>query len=532
MESKHLELTGRLSTLRDSLNSGLEAQKEQHADAHRSMSEEIALQGRSHATFEERLKVLERCLEDSLERLKEHSQFNASVDSRLVTISDVQKHLGKLEAQLEQGHRSLSGTLDVLHGQVKGDKELRDVHHASTDERLQAIETFIGESGFKVTDHGTRLEVVEGKLLRQHAASTERLKELDDRFNSLEKELGVASEHGTGGVKIERDERVVPHPTMTARLEHLESRIGEATDKQEQHIKELAAANSKLNVVQGHVTAEQEARERYRVTFEERVDFIEKQMGDSTSRQDRHMEDLRAVQTRLDGVHSNAAATKDSHEKHRASVAQRLEFLEKQVGQSTNQYEQQTQDLKGVQTQAAADKALHQLHRATLDERLHTAETKLGDFSDRHEQAAQDLNSTRQQLEDQIKAVLTEHEVFRSLASADKELHEQHHSTVGDRLKNLEQHILKLEQETQDSVCKRLEELEASIGETSEKHGVHAEQVKLFHDKHASIQERIAFIEQQIGDSADRHSAIEAAHATLRDFHAEATGTRRSRQAP
>jgi len=160
MESKHLELTGRLSTLSDSLNSVLEAQKEQHADAHRSMSEEIALQGRSHATFEERLKVLERCLEDSMERLKEHSQFNASVDSRLVTISDVQKHLGKLEAQLEQGQRSLSGTLDVLHGQVKGDKELRDVHHASTDERLQAIETFIGESGFKVTDHGTRLEVV------------------------------------------------------------------------------------------------------------------------------------------------------------------------------------------------------------------------------------------------------------------------------------------------------------------------------------------------------------------------------------
>jgi len=208
---------------------------------------------------------------------------------------------------------------------------------------------------------------------------------------------------------------------------------------------------------------------------------------------------------------------KDAHSKHardledhHATVEERINYVEKLLGDSADKHAKELKALKAAHDRHASDlsdvKAGHAQH-ASLPERINYLEQLLGDSADKHAAELQALKEAH------AKFVAAHGKHAKDLEGL-KALH-AHHATMGERMAYLEKML-------GDSADKHYEELQA----LKAAHNKHADAMaKQGKDagaalaQHASVAERISYLEKLLGDSADKHAQELEALRTAHDMH-------------
>merc|ERR1719401_436658 len=141
-------------------------------------------------------------------------------------------------------------------------------------------------------------------------------------------------------------------------MSYLEKLLGDSADK---HTESMAAAHSQLEQLHGRLSAcekhgpvlselrkahanlssEKAALAKHHASTAERLDFLEKTLGDSA---DKHAAQLEALKTTI-GKHAEVVAkhakdmeTIKSAHAHHATLGERVDYLEKMMGDSADKH--------------------------------------------------------------------------------------------------------------------------------------------------------------------------------------------------
>ena len=182
------------------------------------------------------------------------------------------------------------------------------------------------------------------------------------------------------------------------------------------------------------------AKDQHHATMQQRVDYLEKMMGDSADKHAAHMkqlEELRRSHDDSQGRHANAVDKLDSlrqekdslHSRH-AGFEERLMNLERFMSESFDKHARELSEHRNAHGRNTSDtQALREKH-ASVEERLKFLEQTVGDSVERH---AQELMQAKLQLES-LHGKLSDEQGFR-------ESREQRHATLEERMRFLEHAI-------------------------------------------------------------------------------------------
>jgi len=326
-------------------------------------------------------------------------------------------------------------------------------------------------------------------------------------------------------VKCDRDARESHIQGVGERLDSLEQSAAESAERHEKHFKELEGASAKLREL---------ARERSSSTstialLQERLELLEKQSGNSVEGQARALDALEAKQkkmrTTLEEVQLSLKGEKEVRDSNQTSMMERLEYLERFVGESSDKHEKHFKDLetahnrlKEVQTLTASEKVTRDQHKTAMEERIFLIERQMGEASENHSKALESLEANLRKL----RCGLDE---LQSSFKGEKETRDSHHSTVGDRLDYLEKFV----SESSDKHDKHSKDLETMHGRLKEINGQMGGE-RLAREQHnAAVDGRLDTVEKRLSDSAEGLSkALETLDAnqkklrtSLNDIHSQ-----------
>lgn len=196
----------------------------------------------------------------------------------------------------------------------------------------------------------------------QHATVLLRIARLEE----LNRELAGQGGNSIGAVKAETSAYQQDHATVEQRLRFLEGQIGDS------------AENHMRRNIHVHVTGEDGCK-KYHATIEQRVDHMEKFMGYSTDMHTQVMKEVEANHAKIADFHGRIADFKHALDAHNAYMKERLEFIEKRIGGCANQYASEIEALKShnekllsaerssYQEFFASKEAASQQHRDRID---------------------------------------------------------------------------------------------------------------------------------------------------------------------
>jgi len=429
--------------------------KEHHGKFADILAEEKDARGAHHLSVQERLAFLENLLGESADKHDQH-------------LSALEAHKGfhaKLTSEMESLKRAHESHL-------KG-KDSLDKHHASVSERLEYIETLLGDSAEKHTRELEALKAAHAKLTKERDGVASHQGSLNQRVELLEKALSDAVDkhateleqirgaHGKHAKELEGFKGAhARHASMVERLEYVEKLLGDAVEKHATELEEIRGAHGKhAKELEGFKGAH--ARH---ASMAERLEYLEKLLGDSA---EQHATELAAAHSKLDSLHGRLAEERAAREQHHNSM------------RSSMTAEQQARDA----------------HHASVQERLQYLEGLIGDNADKH---AKELESQR-----------ANHAKLTSEAKS----REMRHATLEERLDFIERAI-------SDSADKHAEELAAARTKVDQLHS----SLKDVRDSHqATLKERVDYLENLLGDSADKHDQHVNALEAQKGFYAKLT---------
>jgi chromosome segregation ATPase len=356
----------------------LDAHQQDIAEAHGKLTE--AHTGH-HASALERLDYLEQLIGDNadkhvqevakaLEKLHEHHQDLAKAHEKL---DERERHSGMLEQTLQDLGQQLGDTksldLKALHSRIdelhlshrqtaelhaeleervhgKQDAEAMHEHHATLTERMDYLESLIGDNADK---HFEELEARHAKVFEKLDAHNGIHGDLHSKVEYLEKLISDASTtHGDKHAEAMRQIQEVEaslsghrevhgehSATIQERIEYIEKIIGESADTHNQH--------------KEHIEEKLGERERHIITLEDRLQYLEQQVGSSAmSLSDSH-ELLKNITQELDEHKKNSRKEADERNDNHVTLEQRVEFLESKVCDATGKYAKEMDFLAEVQ---------------------------------------------------------------------------------------------------------------------------------------------------------------------------------------
>merc|ERR1712050_256013 len=277
--------------------------------------------GTRHASVEERIKYLEKELGDSAD-----------------------KHAKALSA-LDASHKKLEGGLDALHGHVKGLGDAHGKMHATVEERVTFLEKEIGDSADKHLKQirelealndghkkmGSRLDELHGNVRgMSDYVSNKHHFSLEERVKYIEKEMGDSAEKHARALEADDanhkrlnatlDDHSRRHASVEERIKYLEKELGDSADKHAREVENLKANHNDMAKGMADLVSA-----KYHFSLEDRVKYIEKEMGDSVAKHAKMLAEGEANNKKI-----NSAL--DDHGRRHATVEQRINFLEKELG--------------------------------------------------------------------------------------------------------------------------------------------------------------------------------------------------------
>jgi len=324
--------------------------------------------------------------------------------------------------------------------------------------------------------HQTQLRLIREQTTAFRSDFTALRKELADTKAIVQRQQANANELDDILAR-ERQDRDVHHTSLGSRIESIEKSLPKLKDEISS-LKTLLRGQDVVMILQAHedemksikdfhadLRNRHGASDQHHASMQQRVDYLEKMMGDSADKHAAHvkqLEELRRSHDDSHGRHANVAqALKDKH----ASVEERLKFLEQAIGDSADRHSQELKQTK-TQLEALHGKLSDEQGRkhASLEEKVKYIEKLIGDSADEH---AKKLEAHKRDLED--------------------------------HKRNLDDH--KMQAQSQKATVER----------------------------HASFEQRLDFLERALGDSAEHHTGqLRAAKAELeqkQQAHHAATGS-------
>lgn len=460
---------------------------------------------------------------------------------------DVSRQAAEWEQQIESLDKK---ELEIHQTQLKLIREQTNTFRAELAKVSQKVEELSAVCADHADKHAAHLDMfnlLDKNRADSDAAFAELAKELPNHAKEIWRMRDEVAAHAAmHGKHAESMDKIMQHhAAIPERIEYIEKLLGDSADRHEQQKAALDALHKKYADTAGF--------HKHAASMEDRMTYLEKTMGDSL---DKHIKEL--------------ADLKQSHEKHKkdtadqknltdltrahASVEQRLEFLEKQVGESADKY---NRDMRSLQEGHSKMGGAH----ASIGDRMAYIENLLGDNADKHNRAVEEAHAKLDKHLGRLEKCEDAGEQLKQLhkkIAQDKDALANHHANLEDRigylekvtgdsadkhakeLKALKDAHLKHVQETKGavgsqgqahaSIESRLDYIEKVMGDSADKHSsilrelkeaqsAHSKNTKMLEsraEQHASIEDRMKYIEQVVGDSADKHAkAVAAAHAKL-----------------
>eukprot|EP00931_Biecheleriopsis_adriatica_P037758 TRINITY_DN21661_c0_g1_i2.p1 TRINITY_DN21661_c0_g1~~TRINITY_DN21661_c0_g1_i2.p1 ORF type:complete len:787 (+),score=183.82 TRINITY_DN21661_c0_g1_i2:25-2385(+) len=402
LNSFHASVSERLTYLEQSLgeSAGKHAQEiELLKTSHSRAAAETRERDSHHESIAERLSHVEAQLADSADRhsqeLKEllHNEMEArqrhraSLDDRVAKLERMtseahDSHAQELRAaksKLEHVHRRISdfeghgSALEELwrmQGSAKEEhKAALSQHQASTNERLQFLETRLGESADRHAKEVQALKAAHSHRDAHHTSVAERL-------GYLEKMLGDSAEKHVKeleALKAAHSRQDTHHASFGERLSYMEKMLGDSAEKHTKEVEALKAGHSQ--------------RDAHHASMAERMSFVERRLGDSAERHAKEIEALKSAHSQRDT--------------HHASVAERLSFVERALGDSADKHSQELKaaharldtmhtrvleceshglHIEGLQKSRATEQEARGEHHASVKKRLDQLESSMKDM--------------------------------------------------------------------------------------------------------------------------------------------------------
>jgi len=283
---------------------------------------------------------------------------------------------------------------------------------------------------------------------------------------------------------------------LADRVQYLESAVGDSADK---HAQELAATHAKLDRLQGHLA---DTREKHR--------------------------------SALDDIHKLHRCGQEQFEVHHASLQERLDYMEKLIGDSADKHQQIVKEIEGhkaIHYKLTGESQAHASHRVTIEERLEALETVASESAQVHGDELAAAHSKIEKLHgnmmDDRKAREAHQSSMRDQISKEAKARDAHHATVQERLEYLEQ-LLGDSADKHEKHVKEIETLRCL-------HSKQASDAKAREAHHASMTQRLEYLEGVLNDSADKHEQhlrkLEDAHDKINVLHGRFTEERAKRDA-
>merc|ERR1719174_9123 len=223
-------------------------------------------------------------------------------------------------------------------------------HKATLETRMEFLEKTMGDNAEK---HVKELAAHAAKSAKELAAHGEKHGLTDRKLSGLETAMN-------GFAKSEQ------HATILARMEYLEKMVGESAGDHKNHKATLETRMEFLEKMVGD-NAEKHAKE-LAAHAAKNAENVDKHAKDLSAHADKHAKDLTAhaekhglTDKKVSGLEAamNGFAKSEQH----ATMLQRMEYLEKMLGES------------------AGD---HKNHKATLEMRMEFLEKTVGDTAEKH----------------------------------------------------------------------------------------------------------------------------------------------------
>ncbi|CAK9113576.1 unnamed protein product [Durusdinium trenchii] len=466
-------------------------------DSHRFGSGRIGDEvGRRQEEWEREIETL-----DQKEMELHQSQLRLIREQTAIFIRDLGLLQGEVSALKENVGIGLSSNIMPLQNDVKEQKAKllsQEQIITTTQKRVEYLERLLGES---VERHSQEIESAKSAHVRladeakareaHHASVAERLNYIEqlvgDSFERHSKEIQASHTRlETMHSRLVACESDANHKSLRERVDFLEKLLGESVDK---HSEGLQAAHSNLQKLHGSLQEQMSTRmEKLHGNVQERLQAIEKQLGQVDDRREAHARELQQVKSQVDQAHQKLGnPTKPQSSLHHATMAERMEYLEKLMGDSADKHSSE----------------LGQAH--TKLDQLRGRLTDLEAARDRHHAHIQELAGREKEARDK------QHEHHKELLGRERAANEAHHASVAERLKYIEQLV-------GDSCERHSKEIQASHTRLETMHG---RLVACESDaSHKSLRERVDFLEKLLGESADKHSeGLQAAHSNLQKLH-------------
>eukprot|EP00434_Breviolum_minutum_P006355 symbB.v1.2.005608.t1/scaffold324.1/size254390/5 len=545
--ANHMPLASRVEFLEKSLGDSAAKHGQEIQDAHQKITDLHGLNEHSekkHSSLQERMNMIENLLGYNVQK---HSEELKKTQDRLselrgklgvampgnmrsgetqVTVESRLKYLEQSLEELSYGH----GKIEALHGRL-GHLEAKGV---TVDELKHNFEKQ-GSALEDLKSSHTTLSTQKSTLDLHHATLKERVDYLESMMgDSADHHKKVTEEHKANHAKLANELRAreASHASLADRVGYMEQRMGDSFAK---HAQELATAMAKMDAVHGRVSEERVAREahvasleslkkahgslasekqvleKHHATLEERLDYLEKALGDSSDKHTRELDALKAAHQKVASEqkskeHSHGQVSdrlsqlqrekEDLHARH-MSLGERVDYLEKLLGESAEKHTQEIERFKAKHAKdldASASKL--QSHHAGLQERLEYLEGKLGDSADKHSKELSTMEAKMQELHGKLQDEKNNRE--------DKLLQMSGH--IRDQVSGEQ----KTREERHASIEERLKFLESTIGDNADKHNKgleeHGKGVKALTEKHEGSVERLDFIEKTLGVSVEKQT--------------------------
>jgi len=288
-------------------------------------------------------------------------------------------------------------------GNLKGEKATREMHLASTEQRLKFLEKQIGDSA-------------ENHLV-QRVAHEDHVATMEQRLGFIERQMGDSADTAMLRQEMDRDkksrDRILDahselkehHANLRERIDYLEKFIGESADK---HSKLLEEAQTKIKDQSAKMQQMADAHGGHTSTMEERLEDIEKYFKGVHEQHAGAIDDLTV---KLKDAHVTLRGEKSARDEHHATTEQRLKFLEGQIGDSAETHLKQIEELERkhkllannmdqVHSNVKGEKDAREKHHSSINERVEYLEQFVGDSSDKHQEAAKQLEAYQNKLKD------------------------------------------------------------------------------------------------------------------------------------
>jgi len=356
------------------------------------------------------LKEVQRALETSKNAHKEH---RSTIEARF---EKLEKKFEEMDGHLETDLEDLKSKLEVVDGVLQ--KEVQQLYAKHSDieaglekrskdlnARLQVLEASADDHSGKHNTHLKEIETAQSKLKElQTRLSGEKMDRekfitsLEERLRTLEKQLADTAKKQSqqldnmestqknlsrninelsGSVKDAKDARSI----LDRRINSLEGAIGDSHGKHDKHLKEMEAAQNKIQELNKLIANEKNTRDGHHATVAERLDYLEQIMGDSADSHSKALDTLESnhqkVKKLVDDLHGKVKSDKFERDDHHANISERLDFLEQRIGESTDKQNQHKKDVETAQNrikdlngQMDIEKSKNDKHKANMEERL------------------------------------------------------------------------------------------------------------------------------------------------------------------